>query len=222
MLHAGHVTLKMGTWSWWLHPGNLQPWGKDDLGTKRERPEGSAAHWGAEQACGVFLGCRAGPWGALKALEGSRAPLQPPQRDAQATPEPLHGSLLMGGTPDPAGERGALLHPARGRHPTPRCVLLLLKPPCASRTLGVLRASSVAPAPQFPWPRAGSKSGSPCAEAELSCSQQCPWCRGAQREGTPVLVTVCHCSGAWGGGRHGMCGGVVAGGHPRAISCRCF
>lgn len=25
---AGHVTPKMGTWSWWLHPENLQPWGK--------------------------------------------------------------------------------------------------------------------------------------------------------------------------------------------------
>lgn len=59
MLHAGgragHVTLKMGTWSWWPHPGNLQPWGKDDLGTKRERPEGSAC----------TLGCRAGLWGVL-------------------------------------------------------------------------------------------------------------------------------------------------------------
>lgn len=73
------------------------------------------------------MGCSARSWGALRALEGSRAPLQPPQWDAQATPEPLHGNLLGGEPQILLG--GALLHPAWGGHPTPRSVLLLLKPP---------------------------------------------------------------------------------------------
>lgn len=205
---AGHVTPKMGTWSWWLHPGNLQPWGKNKLGMRRERAEGSGCTLGCRAGLWCVLGVQCWPMGCSQGTRGQQGP-------AAATTAGCSGS--SGASPWEPAVRGnprscwggALLHPARGEHPTPRSVLLLLKLPLRLVDTGGAQSQLSCTSPGLDPKVAPHVPGQ-----SRAAPQQCPWCRGLTGEGPPCQVTVCHCSDGWGGGRHGMCGGVVAGGRP--------
>lgn len=157
----------------------------------RERPEGSWGHSGVQ----------CWPMGCFKALEGSRAALQPLRQGAPVAWEPLYGGLL-------GGEPQILF---RGSIPAPTlCCFWSL--PCMSWTLGMLRASSAASAHISSAPRhlckAGSDSSSPCTGAELSCSPPVPTVQlGFTGEGPPHWVAASHCNDAWGETRLGMCVG---------------
>lgn len=58
---AGHGTPKMGTWSCWLHPGNLPPWGTGKAGDEEEETRGVWMHAGVQS---WPVGCS---WGAVLA-----------------------------------------------------------------------------------------------------------------------------------------------------------
>lgn len=144
-------------WVWHNQSGHLElvavPEEKDELGMGRERPGGSQGH--SVVQCWL-LGCS-------KALEGSRALLQPRLGSSGASSWGSAG----GGAPHPAwGE--ASLHPAQGEHPSPSSVLHLL---------GVLIASSAAPAPISLAPSylywAGCISSSPWQS--WAAPHQCDW-----------------------------------------------
>lgn len=93
---------------------------------------------------------------------------------------------------------GALLRPARGGHPTPGSVLLLLQPPLPLTGTGGAHRRLSCSSPTISLAPGWIQKWLPVrwGRAELL-----PMVWGAQREGTPTLVTDCHCSDAWGGGQ---------------------
>lgn len=97
---------------------------------------------------------------------------------------------------------GALVHPARGGHPTPRSVLLLLKSPLLLMDTGSAQSQLSCTSPTVSLAPGWIQKRLPMCRA---APQRGPWCEGLKGKGRP-MVTICHCSGAWGGGRHGMCG----------------
>lgn len=112
-----------------------------------------------------------------------------------------------------------MLHPARDGHPTPMCVLLLLKPPLCLWDTGSAQSQLSCTSPTISLAAGWIQEWLPMGWGRAELLLAVPMVRGAQREGTLMPIMVCN---AWGEGRHGMCGGAVAGGRPRGVACRCF
>lgn len=175
---------------------------------RREGAEGSGCTLGCRAGLWCVLGVQCWPMGCSQGTRGQQGP-------AAATTAGCSGS--SGASPwEPAvggNSRscwgGALLHPARGDHPTPRSVLLLLKLPLRLVDTGGTQSQLSCTSPGLDPKVAPHVPGQ-----SRAAPQQCPWCGGLTGEGPPCQVTVCHCSDGWGRGRHGMCDGVVAGGRP--------
>ena len=119
--------------------GICSPGGKDESGMGRERQEGS---WG-------LSGVQCWPMGCFKALEGSRAPLQPRRWDALVAQEPLRGGLRQG-EPQILLE-GSIPVSCSGRASQPQ---LCAAPGASPASCGHWGCSEPAQQhqPPFPWP----------------------------------------------------------------------
>lgn len=160
--------------------GICSPGGKNKLGMRRERAEGSGCTLGCRAGLWCVLGVQCWPMGCSQGTRGQQGP-------AAATTAGCSGS--SGASPwEPAGGGepqillgGSIAASCSGRASHPHV--------CAA-------AAEASPAPRGHWgcsepaelhqPRAGSKSGSPCAGAEPSCSPAVPVVQGAHRGGIPM------------------------------------
>lgn len=190
------------------------------MGMKRKRPEGS----------GCTLGCRAGLWGVLRVqcwLMGCSQGTRGQQDPAAATTVGCSDS--SGASPwEPAGgEPQTLLGGAGGiaasclgwaSHPQV-CAAAAEASPVAH---GHWECSELHQPHNFLGPGLDPKVAPHALGQSQATPQRCPCCGGLKGKGPPCRSQFVTAAVPGGGGRHGMCSGVVAGGRPRAVACRCF
>lgn len=157
--------------------GICSPGGRDDLGMKKERPEGS----------GCTLGFRAGPWGVrgvqrwpMGCSQGTRGQQGP----AAASTAGCSGNSgaspckpATGGIPDPAGGEHCCVLLGVGILPPGLCCCCCWSPPGTSWMLGVLRAELQRPQ-NFLGPGLDPKVAPHVLGQSRAAPQWCPWCGG--------------------------------------------